>query len=112
MEASANDQVTVLSPVRSSRQIVFLMLDAFALFNRSRKSRSVMAMKYRRQRISACGTKRTSDAQPRMSVIKGNPDLSLSVWAFAYAINGTARPYPKLRSPVADPAAPAIVGMD
>ena len=32
MEASANDQVTVPSPVRSSRQIVFLMLDAFALF--------------------------------------------------------------------------------
>jgi hypothetical protein len=26
MEASANDQVTALSPVRSSRQIVFLML--------------------------------------------------------------------------------------
>ena len=46
--------------------------------------------------MSAVGTKRTSDAQP-----------------FAYAINGTARHYPKLRSPVADHAAAlAIVGMD
>ena|SRR5437016_11274917 len=45
---------------------------------------------------SGHGTKRTSDAQP-----------------FAYAINGTARHYPKLRSPVADHAAAlAIVGMD
>jgi hypothetical protein len=37
MEASANDQVTALSPVKSFRQIVFLMLDAFALFQQGPK---------------------------------------------------------------------------
>jgi hypothetical protein len=37
MEASANDQVTALSPVKSFRQIVFLMLDAFALFQQEPK---------------------------------------------------------------------------
>jgi hypothetical protein len=31
MEARANDRVTALSPARSSHQIVFLMLGAFAL---------------------------------------------------------------------------------
>jgi hypothetical protein len=37
MEASANHQVTALSPVKSFRQIVFLMLDAFALFQQGPK---------------------------------------------------------------------------
>ena len=37
MEASANDRVIALSPAKSSRQIVFLMLGAFALFQQEPK---------------------------------------------------------------------------
>ncbi|HKF94127.1 MAG TPA: hypothetical protein VKB96_05910 [Gammaproteobacteria bacterium] len=37
MEASANDQVTALCPVRSSREIMSLMLGAFALFRQESK---------------------------------------------------------------------------
>src|SRR6516225_4331117 len=73
MEAGANHQVTALSPVRSSRQIVFLMPDAIARFNRSRKSRNVPAMKYKRQRISAFGPERHIAPRRRLCRFSNRP---------------------------------------
>jgi hypothetical protein len=61
--------------VKSFRQIVFLMLDAFALFQQGPKIKKCAAMKYRRQRISACGTKRQFARCKAMSGVGGKADL-------------------------------------